>query len=77
MSLRFGEKAARWFDNEFARFREFISASFSPDFDLGVTSQDGGPPGADCLRELDSTAWSAYGAAFLRCRPEPASVATR
>jgi hypothetical protein len=26
MSLRFDEKAAMWLDNEFARFREFISA---------------------------------------------------
>jgi glycine cleavage system H protein len=64
-SLRFGEQAARWLENEFVRFREFISAQSSPDLALGVTSQDGGFPAVGCLGELDPTAWSAFEADFL------------
>jgi glycine cleavage system H protein len=64
-SLRFGEQAAMWLENEFGRFREFIFAQSSPDLALGVTSQDGGLPAVGCLGELDPTAWSAFEAGFL------------
>ena len=65
-SVRIGEQAARWLENEFVRFREFISAQTSTDLALGVTSQDGGFPALGCLGELDPTAWSAFEADFLR-----------
>jgi len=64
-SMRFGEQAAMWLENEFVRFREFIFAQVSPDVALGVTSQDGGLPAVGCLGELGPTAWSAFEANFL------------
>ena len=64
-SVRFGEQAAMWLENEFARFREFIFAQTLPDLALGVTSQDGGVPAVGCLAELGPTAWSAFEANFL------------
>jgi hypothetical protein len=63
---RFGEQAAMWLENEFARFSEFIFAQVSPDLALGVTSQDGGLPAVGCLGELGPTAWSAFEAKFLQ-----------
>ena len=63
--VRFGEQAAMWLENEFARFREFIFAQSSPDLALGATSQDGGLPALGCLSELGSTAWSAFETNFL------------
>jgi glycine cleavage system H protein len=65
-SVRFGEQAAMWLENEFVRFREFIFAQVSPDLALGVTSQDGGLPAVGCLGELGPTAWSAFEADFLQ-----------
>lgn len=65
-SVRFGEQAAMWLENEFVRFREFIFAQISPDLALGVTSQDGGLPAVGCLVELGPRAWSAFEANFLR-----------
>jgi glycine cleavage system H protein len=64
--VRFGEQAAKWLEAEFVRFREFISAQASPDFAVGVTSQDGGLPSFGCLGELGPSAWSAFEANFLR-----------
>jgi glycine cleavage system H protein len=64
--VRFGEQAAMWLENEFARFRDFIFARVSPDLALGATSQDGGLPAVGCLVELGPTAWSAFEADFLR-----------
>jgi len=65
-SIRFGEQAAMWLENEFARLREFLSAQVAPDLALGVTSQDGGIPAMGCLMELDPAAWSAFEASFVR-----------
>ncbi|MGD0220713.1 MAG: glycine cleavage system protein H [Terriglobia bacterium] len=65
-SVRFGEQAAMWLEEEFVRFSEFIFAHISPDFALGATSQDGGLPAVGYLRELGPTAWSAFEASFLR-----------
>jgi Glycine cleavage H-protein len=64
-SLRFGQQAALWLENEFVRFREFIFTHISPDLALGVTSQDGGLPVVGCLGELGPAAWSAFEASFL------------
>lgn len=64
-NLRFGQQAAIWLENEFARLREFIFGHTSPDLALGVTSQDGGLPAVGCLGELGPTAWSAFEAKFL------------
>jgi len=65
-SLRIGEQAARWLENEFVRFREFIFAQAAPDLALGITSQDGGIPAVGCLSELDAAAWSAFEVDFLK-----------
>ena len=65
-SVRFGEKAIIWLESEFNRLREFLSVEIMSDFDLGVTSLDGGFPTAGCLTELDQTAWSAFEAEFLK-----------
>jgi glycine cleavage system H protein len=65
LSVRFGEQAAMWLENEFVRFREFIFAQISPYLALGVTSQDGGLPAVGCLGELGPAAWSAFEANFL------------
>jgi glycine cleavage system H protein len=65
-SMRFGEEAVMWLENEFVRFREFILGQISPDLALGVTSQDGGLPAAGSLGELGPKSWSAFEANFLR-----------
>ena len=64
-SVRFGEQAAMWLQNEFVRFQEFIFAQISPDLALGFTSQDGGLPAAGCLVELGPKVWGAFEASFL------------
>jgi glycine cleavage system H protein len=64
-SVRFGEQAAMWLEDEFVRFGKFIFAQVSPDLTLGVTSQDGGIPAVGCLGELGPAAWSAFEADFL------------
>lgn len=63
---RFGEQATLWLKNEFARFQEFVFGQVSPDFALGITSQDGGVPTMGCLVELDAKAWRAFEAEFLQ-----------
>jgi glycine cleavage system H protein len=65
-NVRFGEKAIIWLESEFNRLREFLSVEIMSDFDLGVTSLDGGFPTTGCLTELDQTAWSAFEAEFLK-----------
>jgi glycine cleavage system H protein len=67
-NTRFGEEALTWLDGEFGRFRDFILAAVSPDFALGVTSQDGGLPAAGCLSQLTSATWVAFEEQFLRSR---------
>jgi glycine cleavage system H protein len=64
-SVRFGEQAAMWLENEFVRFGQFIFAQVPPDLALGATSQDGGIPAVGCLGELGPTAWSDFEAKFL------------
>lgn len=64
--VRFGAQARQWLDSEFSRLREFLSAQVSPEFALGMTSQDGGIPTAGCLAELDKAAWSDFEAEFLK-----------
>jgi glycine cleavage system H protein len=65
-AVRFGEQATIWLKNEFVRFQEFVFGQVSPDFALGVTSQDGGIPSMGCLIELDAAAWRAFEAGFLQ-----------
>jgi glycine cleavage system H protein len=65
-AVRFGEQATMWLKDEFVRFQEFVFGQVSPDFALGVTSQDGGIPAMGCLIELDATAWRAFEADFLQ-----------
>ena len=42
--MRSGEKAAAWLEQEFHRFREFLSRQVSPDLAVSVTYPDGGLP---------------------------------
>ncbi len=71
--LRFGEKALMWLDNEFARFREFISAQTPPELALGATSQDGGFPAFGCLNGRNPIVWKAFETEFLRPNTEAAA----
>lgn len=63
---RFGQMAAQWLEDEFVRFREFLSTRVSPNLALGVTSQDGGIPTVGCLALFDRDVWAAFEEEFLR-----------
>jgi glycine cleavage system H protein len=64
-SVRSGEKAVLWLEQEFYRFREFLSQQVLPDLAVSVTFQDGGMPVAGSLRELPLSGWRAFEAEFL------------
>jgi glycine cleavage system H protein len=64
-SVRSGEKAVLWLEQEFHRFREFLSQQVSPDLAVSVTFQDGGLPVVGSLRELPLSGWRAFEAEFL------------
>jgi glycine cleavage system H protein len=64
-SVRSGEKAVLWLEQEFDRFREFLSQQVLPDLDVSVTVQDGGLPVVGSLRELPLRGWRAFEAEFL------------
>ena len=64
-SVRSGEKAVLWLEQEFDRLREFLSQQVSPDLAVSVTFQDGGLPVAGSLRELPLSGWRAFEAEFL------------
>jgi glycine cleavage system H protein len=64
--MRSGEKAAAWLEQEFHRFREFLSSQVSPDMALSVTYPDGGLPAVGSLTQLPHGSWRAFEAEFLR-----------
>jgi glycine cleavage system H protein len=64
--MRSGEKAAAWLEQEFHRFREFLSRQVSPDLALSVTYPDGGLPVVGSLTQLAGGSWCAFEAEFLR-----------
>jgi len=63
--MRSGEKAAAWLEQEFHRFREFLSLQVSPDPVLSVSYPDGGLPAVGSLTHLGPGAWRAFEAEFL------------
>jgi len=64
--LRSGEKARTWLEQEFHRFREFLSMQVSPDLAVSVTYPDGGLPAVGSLTQLTRGGWRAFEAEFLR-----------
>jgi glycine cleavage system H lipoate-binding protein len=64
--MRSGEKAAAWLEQEFHRFREFLSRQVSPDLAVSVTYPDGGLPAVGALTQLAHGGWRAFEAEFLR-----------
>jgi glycine cleavage system H protein len=64
--MRSGEKAVAWLEQEFHRFREFLSLQISPDPALSVSYADGGLPSVGSLTQLDRGGWRAFEAEFLR-----------
>jgi glycine cleavage system H lipoate-binding protein len=69
--MRSGEKAAAWLEQEFHRFREFLSMQVSPDLALSVTYPDGGLPAVGSLTQLPRGGWRAFEAEFLRPQRTP------
>jgi glycine cleavage system H protein len=67
-SMRCGEKAVLWLEQEFHRFREFLSMQVSPDLAVDVTCPDGGLPAVGSLAELPISGWRAFEAEFLAPR---------
>lgn len=65
-TVRWGEKAAAWLQQEFERFHEFISVQRSPDLAVGLTSQDGGAPASGSLAQFDAKVWNTFEREFLR-----------
>jgi glycine cleavage system H protein len=65
-SMRSGEKATAWLEQEFHRFREFLSLQISPDPALSVSYPDGGLPSVGSLTHLGRGGWRAFEAEFLR-----------
>jgi len=63
--MRCGQKAANWLEQEFYRFREFLSMQVSPDLAVNVTYPDGGLPSTGSLAELHLTGWGAFEEKFL------------
>jgi glycine cleavage system H lipoate-binding protein len=65
-AARSGDKAAAWLEQEFHRFREFLSRQVSPDLAVSVTYPDGGLPAVGVLHQLARSGWLAFEAEFLR-----------
>lgn len=66
--MRSGDKAVAWLEQEFDRFREFLSIQISPDLAVNVTYADGGLPAFGSLDQLACEGWWAFAAEFLRPR---------
>jgi len=64
--MRSGEKATAWLEQEFHRFREFLSLQVSPDPALSVSYPDGGLPSVGSLTHLGRGGWRLFEAEFLR-----------
>jgi glycine cleavage system H protein len=69
--MRSGEKAIAWLEQEFHRFREFLSLQISPDPTLSVSYPDGGLPSVGSLTQLPRDGWRAFEAEFLRPPASP------
>jgi glycine cleavage system H protein len=69
--MRSREKAVAWLEQEFHRFREFLSMQVSPDLALSVTYPDGGLPAVGSLTQLPRGGWQAFEAEFLRPQLTP------
>ena len=69
--MRADEKAVVWLEEEFHRFREFLSLHFSPDLAVNATYPDGGLPSLGSLNQLSQGAWQAFAAEFLRPQRAP------
>lgn len=63
--MRHGQQASDWLEQEFHRFREFLSVEVSSDLASAVTYADGGQPAIGSLAELPLRGWDAFEAAFL------------
>ena len=63
--MRSGEKATAWLEQEFHRFREFLSLQVSPDPALSASYPDGGLPAVGSLTHLGRGGWRAFEAEFL------------
>ncbi len=66
-SMPSGEKAVLWLEQEFHRFREFLSMQISPDLAVSLTFPDGGLPVVGSLHGLESAAIARSHSAALRC----------
>jgi glycine cleavage system H lipoate-binding protein len=71
--MRSGEKAAAWLEQEFHRFREFLSMQVFPDLAVSVTCPDGGLPAVGALTQLARGGWYAFEAEFLCPQRAPLS----
>jgi len=71
VGTRSGSKAAGWLEQEFHRFREFLSLQVSPDPVLSVSYPDGGLPAVGSLTHLGSDGWRAFEVEFLRPQAAP------
>ncbi len=69
--MRSGDKAVAWLEQEFHRFREFLSQKVSPDLALSATLPDGGLPAAGSLTRLASEKWPDFESEFLRHKQPP------
>jgi glycine cleavage system H protein len=69
--MRSGERAALWLEEEFHRFREFLSMQVSPDLAVSVTCPDGGLPAVGSLTQLARGGWRAFEVEFLAPQLKP------
>jgi len=69
--MRLDEKAVAWLEEEFHRFREFLSMHVSPALAVSVTYPDGGLPAVGSLNHLPRGGWQAFEAEFLRSQGAP------
>ena len=63
-SLRVGERAHKWLENEVQRFTEFLARRMSPEV-VGATLPDGARPVQGAALALDDDAWNDFEKEFL------------
>lgn len=66
-SLRVGERAHKWLENEVQRFTEFLARRMSPEM-VGATLPDGARPVKGAALALDDEAWNEFEKEFLHTR---------
>lgn len=69
--MRSAEKATAWLEQEFHRFREFLSMQVSPGLAVSVTCPDGGLPVIGALTHLARNGWRAFEVEFLHTPRAP------